>query len=52
MTSPGSSPTIALAGSERPRPTHHRHVGPLDPETTVGVTVPIEIILRRAPGHT
>jgi len=46
MTSPGSSPAIVLAGSERPRPIHHRHVGPLDPETTVGVTV----FVRPRPG--
>lgn len=38
--------TFPLAGSERPRPTHHRHVGPLDAETRVGVTV----VVRPRPG--
>jgi kumamolisin len=40
------SGTFPLAGSERPRPDHHRHIGRLDSETLVGVTV----VVRPRPG--
>jgi len=36
----------ALAGSERPRPTAHKLVGPVDPDEVVGVT----LLLRPKPG--
>ena len=44
---PAVSATVPLAGSERRRPDHHRHVGPLDPETRIGVTV----VARARPGN-
>jgi len=35
-----------LPGSERPRPQHHQHVGPADPNKLIGVT----ILVRHRPG--
>ncbi len=42
----GATPSRPLAGSERSRPSHHKHVGPLDPEKVIGVSV----LVRPRPG--
>ena len=38
--------SIVLSGSERPRPNHHQHIGPADPDTPIAIT----IVVRRRPG--
>jgi hypothetical protein len=42
------SGTFPLPGSERPRPDHHKHIGPVDPDKVIGVTV----MVRPRPGST
>jgi hypothetical protein len=43
---PRPARSFSLAGSERPRPDTHRHMGPFDPAKIIGVTV----LVRSRPG--
>jgi hypothetical protein len=46
MSSSANPARLPLAGSARPRPHHHRHLGPADPSARIGVG----LIVRRRPG--